>query len=85
MIRVYRWGVLCHVGSLRNLEHFKTGWQYKQSHVDTKDHYLDDFIFAGHIASVCRDTMSTINSVCHELGEYLPNIAEDFRFGNRHY
>lgn len=49
-----------------------------KSHVDTIDHYLDDFIFAGHNASVCKDTMSAFHSICHDLG--VP-LAEDKTVG----
>lgn len=50
-----------------------------KSHVDTLiDYYLDDFIFAGHNASVCKDTMSTFHSICHDIG--VP-LAEDKTVG----
>lgn len=58
-------------------EDFATFWNWlaiDKSHVDTTDHYLYDFIFAGHIASACMDTLTTIHSIYHELGV---SLAED--------
>lgn len=50
----------------------------EKSNVDTIDHYLDDFIFAGYNATICSEVMNTFNSICYELG--VP-LAEDKSVG----
>ena len=57
--------------SCKVLEDFATflNWLAREkSNVDTIDHYLDDFIFAGYNATICSDIMDTFNSICYELG-----------------